>query len=323
MKFSNSTFNKAVNELKRRRNQAEIRAASHKQEVFAKCPEAVELDRLIASSSKDFAKIMAIKDKDAIARKFNEIKNKNLSYQKQLKEILTVLNLPENYLDVEYTCKKCKDTGSVNGEMCSCLQKLIKQTAYRELCEASPLEICSFDDFNLAYYPDDDGEFSSRDMMNSIFEYCKCYAEDFSEESPNICMFGNTGLGKTHLSLSIAGKVIEKGCGVVYGSCPNLVSELEKEKFGKSSDNTEEKLLSCDLLILDDLGAEFSTQFTVSAIYNIINSRLLKRLPTIISTNLSIEGIQQKYTERIASRVIGEYVLLKFAGKDVRQIKNS
>lgn len=323
MRFSKPTFNKAVAELKRRRDSAEIKAAAHRQELFIKCPEASELDRMISASSREFSKIMALRDKKAIEQKFNELKNKNLAYQEQMKDILSVLGLPADYLDVKYTCEKCKDTGSVNGEMCACLKELIKQTAFQELCKASPLELCSFDDFNIEYYPDDDGEYSSRDIMQSIYNYCRCYADDFSNESPNICMFGSTGLGKTHLSLAVAREVIEKGFGIVYGSCPNLVAELEREKFGKSNDNTEEALLSCDLLILDDLGAEFSTQFTVSAIYNIINTRLLKRLPTIISTNLSIEGIQQKYTERIASRIIGEYTLLKFTGKDVRQIKNN
>ena len=323
MKYARTTIQRAAEELKNRRRKAEAEAEKRRSLLFMKSPEAAKLERQIASASSQFAAIMALRDREKIAQKIEVLKQQNLALQKQLEQVLLSLGLPRDYLEVHYQCDKCNDTGSRWGQMCPCFEKLLRQTAFQELCESSPLEVCSFADFDLSYYPENDGDPSSRTVMKSILDYCKCYAEDFSEESPNICMFGSTGLGKTHLSLAIAAEVIAKGYGVVYGSCPNLLSRLEREKFGRSNENTEESLLDCDLLILDDLGAEFSTQFTVSAIYNIINTRLLKRLPTIISTNLGIEGIQQKYTERVASRLIGEYTLLRFTGKDVRQLKNS
>ncbi len=323
MKYDRTTLQRAAEEMVHRQKKANSEAEKRRSFLFAQCPEAAELDRKIASTSSRFAAILAQKDKETIQREISILQNENLHWQKQLEKILLSRNLPKDYLDVHYECPICHDTGSHNGQMCSCFETLLRQTAFRELCESSPLEVCSFSDFDLRYYPDDDGDISSRTVMKSIFDYCRCYAADFSEESPNICMYGSTGLGKTHLSLAIAAEVIQKGYGVVYGSCPNLVSRLEREKFGRSTENTEDSLLECDLLILDDLGAEFSTQFTVATVYNIINTRLLKRLPTIISTNLDMEGIQQKYTERVASRLIGEYTLLRFSGKDVRQLKNN
>ena len=135
---------------------------------------------------------------------------------------------------------------------------------------------------------------------------------------------GETGLGKTHLSLAIAGEVLKKGFGVVYGSVQNLFSNIEKEHFGRATDadgTTEKMLLECDLLILDDLGAEFTTSFTVATFNNIVNTRMLTSKPTIISTNLSLTEMQKRYSERIASRIIGEYNILTFAGKDIRQQK--
>ena len=158
--------------------------------------------------------------------------------------------------------------------------------------------------------------------MESVMNFCKSYAADFSTYSPSIILQGNTGLGKTHLSLAIAGEVIKRGFGVIYASAQNILSQLENEKFGRAQyADTEKNILECDLLILDDLGSEFRSQFTVSEVYNIINTRLLNGNPTIISTNLSMESIEDIYTPRIASRILSEYTLLWFDGKDIRQLK--
>jgi DNA replication protein DnaC len=136
-------------------------------------------------------------------------------------------------------------------------------------------------------------------------------------------MQGETGLGKTHLSLAIAGEVIEKGYTVLYNSAQNIFNELQKERFGKgdSDGRFEPMVLECDLLVIDDLGAEFSTQFTNAALYNIVNTRINASLPTIISTNLSLKELEERYTRRISSRLIGEYNTLYFIGGDVRQKK--
>ena len=80
-------------------------------------------------------------------------------------------------------------------------------------------------------------------------------------------------------------------------------------------------MLECDLLVIDDLGAEMSTAFTKSVLYNLVNTRLLTRKPTIINTNLSMKEIEQRYTPRISSRFIGEYECKKFFGSDIRQQK--
>ena len=159
--------------------------------------------------------------------------------------------------------------------------------------------------------------------MSEILEYCKCYAEDFSPDSESLYMHGATGLGKTHLSLAIANVVAEKGFRVIYDSAQNLLSSLEKEKFSYSNSGEREKeVLECDLLIIDDLGSEFSTQFTTAAVYNIVNTRNNRSKPVIISTNLTDTELEAKYSQRITSRIIGEYVSLLFIGRDIRQLKN-
>ena len=135
-------------------------------------------------------------------------------------------------------------------------------------------------------------------------------------------MLGSSGLGKTHLSLAIASAALEKGLGVVYSPIQNLIQKLEKEHFSYNSDTPIlDDVLECDLLILDDLGTEFSTAYSQALIYNIINSRILTSKPTIISTNLDVEEIALKYNNRVASRLIGSYDIKKFCGSDVRQQK--
>ncbi|MBQ5885131.1 MAG: ATP-binding protein [Clostridia bacterium] len=132
---------------------------------------------------------------------------------------------------------------------------------------------------------------------------------------------GRTGLGKTHLSLSIANVAIDKGFGVIYGSSQNFFNQIQDEAFGRKQGDTLNALLDCDLLILDDFGTEFMSTYISSAIYNIINSRILRSLPTIISTNLSLSEINSQYGERIMSRILGNYVIKQFTGKDIRQIQ--
>ena len=259
-----------------------------------------------------------------------ELAKKNLASQQRRKDILKENGYPEDYLDAEYTCKKCRDTGFIGGVMCDCYKALLRDTALAELNELSPSARSTFESFNINYYPDTVDPatgINPRSRMKEILDFCRDYAADFATDSPSLLLYGATGLGKTHLSLAIASEAVKKGYGVIYGSAQNLMSRLEKEHFssGRNSEyeGSEQALLECDLLIIDDLGAEFSTQFTVAELYNIINTRIMSRLPVIISTNLTPDGLEQKYTQRITSRIIGNYISLYFCGKDIRQIKNT
>ncbi len=214
-------------------------------------------------------------------------------------------------------CRCCDDTGYVGTKLCDCVIKLAKELSYKALSEEMPIEKSSFDSFSLDYYEGED-----RRSMEKIYSFLKSYAGDINEKSNSLLLFGGTGLGKTHLSLAIAGVATEKGMGVIYSPTQNILQKLEKEHFSYS-DTTPllDDVMSCDLLILDDLGAEFSTSFTQALIYNIINTRILSQKPTVISTNLNLEEIEKRYTPRVASRIMGCYIIKRFAGQDVRQKK--
>ena len=197
---------------------------------------------------------------------------------------------------------------------------MLKSLASEEMSLQTPLELSSFDDFDLSFYKDDR---ETLEQMKYIFETCVSYSRNFDLESPSLLFYGRTGLGKTHLSLSIANDVIKKGYNVIYGSVNNFFAKIEYEKFSKGNDTyTLDLLCDADLLILDDLGMEFATSFTNSALYTIINTRICKNLPTVISTNLSPDELRDKYHESIVSRIVGTFETLEFLGKDVRQSSN-
>lgn len=279
-----------------------------------------EIEKLLSQTAIAAAKSV-LNGNDA-KKQLEKLKNTNLLLQNELNEILVNANLPLNYLEVKYDCNKCKDTGYIDGKMCECFKKLLRSETYKKLNDLSPLSLSTFNTFDLDHYSSEDTEtgVSNKRKMERILNYCINYADKFNLESENLFMNGATGLGKTHLSLAIANTAINRGFGVIYASTPAIVSKLEKERFRRIDDNEESEihLIECDLLILDDLGTEFQTTFSNSTIYNIINSRILYHKPTIISTNIPPKKIQTSYSERLVSRIWGDYRLLNFCGQDMR-----
>lgn len=325
MPYKREIFEKAQEILDKRRNQAEAKNTAVMMMFESTEPLYKEYRNEMIASVKEAVKAIDMSP-DKAAKFIEEQKIRNLAAQENVKNLLRKHGLPEDYLEVKYSCPECEDTGVVGTRLCSCHIQLLKDLAYEEAGKKSPLKICTFDEFRLSYYSDKKAssyDVSPREKMAEILSFCKEYAEDFDRNSPSVLMAGKTGLGKTHLSLAIVGRVIEKGYSVLYNSAQNFFRELQNERFGKSGSSAfENMMLECDLLVIDDLGAEFSTTFTVSALYNIVNTRINTGLPTIISTNLSLTEIENQYSNRISSRFIGEYSILYFEGSDIRQLKN-
>lgn len=320
---NSAVYSKAVEIINNRRLTAKSENEKRYTEIEQNIPEIREINSLLAQTSVELIKI--ISSGQDVKDKVETLGKKNQQAQMMISQILVSHGYPHNYLDIKYTCPKCSDTGFFNGSRCECLTQLIGKLSVSELNSHSQIRLCSFDTFDLAYYknvqtPDDNDCYKT---MSISFEHCKKYAENFSLKSPNILMAGKTGLGKTHLSLSIAEALLKKGWNVLYDSAINYLLQIEKEHFGKTNGDcdTLDILLNTDLLILDDLGSEYETSFYTSTVYNIINTRLNKSLPTIISTNLSPKELENRYDQRIASRLFTMYQYLKFTGKDIRTIK--
>ena len=321
MGYSAEIYRKAARILERRRAQAEADAAAHRAEVYAAVPQMQQLDARIAQTGLDAVKAIGMKE-DA-GEYIESLSRQSLDSQQQRRDLLRQAGYPEDYLQIHYTCPACSDTGFCGGYRCACVDTLVQQLAYASLCSDFPIEKSTFESFNLAFYSkrtDPQTGVSPYARMEEIFQFCKQYAADFDLHSPSLFLYGETGLGKTHLSLAIAGAVTQKGYGVIYGSAQNLLDRMERERFKGDTDGATDAILHCDLLILDDLGAEYATQFSVAALYNIINTRLQGGLPVIISTNLTVKELEKRYTRRITSRIFGSYTALTFYGTDIRQI---
>ncbi len=326
MSYSKNIYLIAQAKLDRRQRQARDELDIRREKAYSAIPQLAEIQSRIAACGAQVIGAFA-KGSGAQGRAFIEkLAKESLAAQKERKELLTAAGFPEDYLESQFVCSICEDTGVTENGICSCQRELLIQTAKEEIEKSAPLKASTFDKFSLDFYPEaaDANGISSKKRMGEIAQFCKAYASDFSLSSPSLFMHGATGLGKTHLSLAIANIVTEKGYGVVYGSAPSIFGQLEKEHFSRQNPlerTYEQELLESDLVIIDDLGVEFLTHFTVSCIYNIINSRILSGKPTIISTNLTPNELEDKYTQRITSRIIGSYVSLKFTGRDIRQLK--
>ncbi len=324
MPYSAEVYKKASLVLEERRRTADELASLRKADIYAKFPEIEAMDKELSQNMAKLSMLM-LKGGESPELTVAKMKDENDRIQSKKASVLLTNGYAADYLEPQYTCKLCSDIGRKNGILCSCYKKVCLEQAQKELASSSGAAACSFDNFDLSYYVDNGAEDGTnpRRRMNNYYVFCVNYAKNFSSDAPSIVMMGRTGLGKTHLSLSIAKHVIDKGYGVVYLPAQKLISNLEKAHFSNSDEDFLKKYTNCDLLIIDDLGSEFENSFGSSAIANLINERLYENRPTIISTNLSSKEIFDRYSERTASRVLGEYRKLLFIGEDIRFLKNN
>ncbi len=325
MGFSSTIYKNAADKLAQKRLAAEKQADLRREEIYSRYPRVKELEQQIAYCGTEAAKTV-LRGGDVVAE-MTKLKEKNLAFQEELRALLIESGCGENALEPQYSCPICGDKGFYEQNnrtiMCPCMKRELVACACEDLNRTAPLSLCTFDSFRVDRYSrerDAETGIVPYAHMEKIFKYCKGYAESFTPQSESILMKGATGLGKTHLSLAIANEVIRRGYGVIYVSAPSLLSELEKEYFSRNSSgsSTAEMLTDCDLLIIDDLGTEFRTQFSTSQIYQIFNSRILSHKPVIINTNLSMSELEKAYTDRFVSRINGAAQKLDFLGDDIR-----
>ena len=322
MAYSKELYEKAKSILEDRRSAAGARAAQLRHTMVKKVPRLAEIEQQMAQSAgKVVSAILAGGD---VESEVERIKTENLSLQVEMSMLLKENGATVSNFEPQYVCSKCEDTGVYGTKYCDCFLTLLQELSCESLSELSGMQPKSFDELSLDYYaaqPDSRTGISPRARMRDVIAYCRSYAEGFDGRDVSLLLRGPTGVGKTHLSLAIAGEVMARGYSVVYGPVQKLLHRLEKEHFGRADGNSEDVMTDCDLLILDDVGTEFSSPFYVSALYNIINERMLAEKPTIISTNLNQKELADRYGEQIASRVTGTFQPLVCVGKDIRQLK--
>ena len=319
MKFSEDVYIKAEAELKKRRDNAEQLSDMRRKQLITKFPELLEIENTIRDAALEVIKGLG----SGKAVNVESLAEKNLNAQKEKCELLKKNGYPEDYLEPQYSCKLCNDSGILNGKLCSCHLELLKKISMSEYSCSSVLAVSTFDTFDLKYYSAEKDMglgYSPREYMEASVDFLKSYSESFNKNSGSFFFTGGTGLGKTHLSLAVMNKVTEKGYSVFYGSADNIIKQMEKERFGRSNGDIEEEIENADLLIIDDLGTEFRTAFSETAVYQIINNAILNSKPMIISSNLSITELEERYGQRVVSR-LNSFEVINFIGTDIRQIK--
>ena len=259
-----------------------------------------------------------------------ELRAKNLDLQDERNLLLGTMGLAPSDLDDTPACPLCGDSGWRGTQMCECLHRLCTQEQIRSLSSLLNLGEQTFDSFVFDYYgttPNPATGISPRDNMeNVIYPVCLNYARLFGQRATkNLFLYGAPGLGKTFLSACIARTVSEQGHSVVYDTAGNIFARFEDQKFARDPEAKDEtrRYLNCDLLIVDDLGCELTTQFVQSALYTLINTRLAAGKHTIISSNLTMDEVARRYSPQIASRLEGEYTALYFFGDDIRLQKKN
>lgn len=324
MAYSADVIKKVKEEFEKKRRAAQETADVKRAELHEKVPGVAQIDEVLASTGLRVYK--AALDGGAVGAEIERMKAENADIRAMRAELLEKVGYPADYSDVKYECPLCSDTGYIGIKPCECFRKALVKESFLSAGLGSVLTDQTFDNFDLSLYSDekDARGVSARGVMRYILSESKKYAEGFksAEKRDNLFFFGATGLGKTHLSTAIAKRVIEEGMSVVYDTAQNIIRTFEAKRFssGNASDGIDtSKYFDCDLLIIDDLGAEFRNSFTITVLYDLLNTRICTGKAMIISGNFdSSNGVAKLYDERISSRILGEFRSFRFIGEDIR-----
>ena len=329
MSYDPNVLQQATRRLEEDRRQRTQQRDQRRQQAYARQPRLAQIDRELRATMTGVVTAALRKGEDpapALAR----LREKNLDLQDERNVLLGAMGLAPSDLDDTPACPLCSDTGWRGAAMCECLHRLCMEEQIRSLSSLLDLGQQSFDTFCMDYYsdqPDPAMGMSPRENMEDlVFPVCLNYARLFGKNSVrNLYLYGTPGLGKTFLSACIARVVSDSGHSVVYDTAGNVFARFEDQKFARDAEARDEtrRYLNCDLLILDDLGCELTTQFTQTALYSLVNSRLVAGRHTIISSNLSMDQVARRYSPQIASRLEGEYHALHFFGQDIRLLKKN
>ena len=257
-----------------------------------------------------------------------ELREKLADLKEQKALLIKAAGFPDDYLELHYRCKNCKDTGWVDGHKCHCFLRAQMKLLYAQSNLERVLEQENFDKLSFKYYDNSqiipEIGMTNADYMNRVVKSCLDFVKNFDSEHDNLLFTGSTGVGKTFLTNCIARKLMDSYHSVIYFSAGDLFDVFSKNKF--DYDQTEEMkdtyryILECDLLIIDDLGTELNNSFTSSQLFYCINERMNMNRSTIISTNLSLTQLRDSYTDRVTSRIM-RYRIIPLYGTDIRLLK--
>lgn len=316
MSLNNTQYDSIIRTYEEKQNRNRHIAAEHLSYVYAHVDGYKELDESIASVSVEQGKKLLEGDESALSDL--KLLLKNLSESK--KRLLIASGLPADYLEPVYDCSDCKDTGYINGQKCHCFKQAEISLLYEQSGISQMLARENFSTLSYEYYEGED----LAHFKNAV-ENCKKFINNFNSDYQNLFFYGTVGTGKSYLSGCVAKELLENGHSVIYFSAAGLFETLSQISFDYKSKeelhNMYEDLYQCDLLIIDDLGTELTNNFVTSQLFSCLNERYMRRKSTIISTNLSLEELRNRYSDRIFSRITSNYTMCKLSGPDIRIYK--
>lgn len=320
MSLSNAQFDAVMRHYDEIREQKRHEQNARTEEVYGAIPEILHLDDEIAARSMDAAKAR-------IADPGADLSGYRSSMQRiaaRKKELLLAHGYPEDYLELQYECPVCRDTGFADGRRCACFERAAAEIVYGKYGLKKVLDRENFGSFSFEWYSDTIVDASTGktplDCAKNGWEAAHRLLDSLDEPDQNLYIYGNTGTGKTFLSHCIARDALDLGHSVLYFSAGEFFDVLAGTVFGHSGDQHagSDLIRTVDLLIIDDLGTEVTNSFTSSELFRVINSRITDSRSTVISTNLALKDMATKYSERIFSRVTSHYSIVKLTGDDIR-----
>lgn len=321
MSLTNEQFNSISASFDRKRADNRRTSALRKAAVAKADPSFEELEDAITSASVRLAKASVFGESaqvETLKENLNRLRSERISR-------LQALGFASDYLDPVFSCPACRDEGFIDGQKCACFLQAEIDLLYGQANIRDAFRSDAFSGFDLSFYSeeisDPDLGITSRQEAERILAKAKNFTENFKETGENLFFYGSCGTGKTFLCNCIANELISRSVSCVYYPAGELFDKIASSTFSLEGGNDTSHLYDADLLIIDDLGTELTNAFTTGALFSLINERLLNRKSTVISTNLTPEQFAEVYSERIFSRILSSYTLLKFFGDDIRFVK--
>ncbi len=327
MAYDKEVLSAALRDLEIERGNRERELEQRKQEVYAKLPRVRVIENALRTTAANVIRA-ALESGDDPSEAIAKLRTQNLALQQEREALLVRNGFVHGYLTLQPACPACSDLGYIGTQLCECLKARYAKKLTESLSTVLPIHDQNFSTFRLDYY--DARIFpaigmSPRENMEDNLAECRMYANRFGKKGGHLLLYGSAGLGKTFLSTCIAGEITEKGFSVAYDTAISILSHFETVKFrgAEATGATQQlrKYRKADLLIIDDLGAEMTTSFTISALYELMNDRLMANASMIINTNLMPADLEKRYSPAIASRILGNFSQLRFFGDDIRILK--
>ena len=320
MALQNFQYDIIMREYSRRQSQVQHDLEERRKEAFIRVPRLLEIDQEVAALSARKARSLLQGESDTV----EDLKKDVAALAQERRTLLRSNGFSDDYLEPHYFCPLCQDTGYVDGQKCSCFKKsevelLYTQSNLKEILKKENFEHFSFDWYSDTMKNEATG-LTARETAKRAYNTARNFVDDFDKRAQNLFLYGSTGVGKTFLSHCIASELLKTAHCVLYFSAFDLFDRLAQTAFSRKSetDPGDDFILDCDLLIIDDLGTEFANGFTISQMFVCLNERLLRGKSTMISTNLSLDDLNNMYSERVFSRITSAYTVLRITGDDIR-----